>query len=349
MLDTIPITGDLILAPMDGFSDLPFRWLCRQFGSAISYTVFVNAMEILHDQDRAWDELFFVEPERPLIFQLFDHEEDRIIAAAQQIETLQPDAIDINMGCSVRRVSRRGAGAGLLRDPLKIARIIERLTHQLSVPITAKIRLGWDEDSLNYLEVARAVADHGGKLIAVHARTRQQAFRGEADWEAIAEIKQAVAIPVIGNGDVRSVADIARLLRMSNCDGIMIGRAAIGNPWIFARREKSSLTLAERASVIQHHLRDMLTFYGASNGVRLFRKHLTQYILDLNLKKEIRQGLMVASTPIELWAQLSKIGLVPDPSLKEIPFPNTELSPLKPDQISGLRAGHSFILSSDRV
>ncbi|MGH2606391.1 MAG: tRNA dihydrouridine synthase, partial [Anaerolineales bacterium] len=245
----IPIEGSLILAPMDGFSDLPFRSICRAFGSAISVTAFVSAHDLIADSLRAWHTLRYLPEERPVAFQIFDSSPERLLEAGRLALRRSPDILDINMGCSVRCVSGRGAGAGLLRDPEKIARIITSLSRELPIPVTAKIRLGWDDTCRNYLEVARAVEESGGSMLAVHARTRAQAYAGEADWDAIAAIKQAVSIPVVGNGDVRTLEDIDRLQALTGCDAVMIGRAAMGNPWIFSRRSRQDVSLEEVARV----------------------------------------------------------------------------------------------------
>jgi len=291
-IGTLPVHGDAILAPMDGFSDLPFRSLCREFGSALSYTPFVNAMEILACQPRALRLLDFLPAERPIVFQLFDSDEDRLLKAARSVLDLQPDVLDINMGCSVRSVSGRGAGAGLLRDPRKVGRIISSLSRAVSVPVTAKIRLGWDDRSHNFLEVARAVADHGGSLIAVHARTRQQRYSGRADWDAIAAVKAAVSIPVIGNGDILRVEDIQRMRDHTGCDGVMIGRGAIGNPWIFQRRDRRQVPAPEVAAAICRHARAMVDYYGERDGLVLFRKHLVRYLQPFAVPEPTRAALL---------------------------------------------------------
>jgi len=288
----IPVHGDVILAPMDGFSDLPFRSLCRRFGSAVSYTPFVNAMEILAAVPRSLRLLDFLDEERPVVFQLFDSNEARLLQAALTVLERRPDVLDINMGCSVRCVSGRGAGAGLLRDPRKVGRIIASLTRSLPVPITAKIRLGWDAGSRNYLDVAHAIAENGGALIAVHARTREQGYTGRADWDAIAAVKAAVSIPVIGNGDVQRPEDIQRLQRHTGCDGVMIGRAAIGNPWIFQRRDRRDVPREEIVATIRRHVHGMLETYGPRDGVILFRKHLTRYLPPLNPAADLRAALL---------------------------------------------------------
>ncbi len=288
----IPVYGKIILAPMDGFSDLPYRSICREYGSAVSYTAFVNAIEIENGSPHAYLELEYLPEERPVIFQIFDSSEDRLLKAALKIQDLEPDAIDINMGCSVRRVSGRGAGAGLLKDPGKIAAIMGSLNQHLDVPVTAKIRLGWDDNNLNYLDIARAIEDNGGALIAVHARTRSQGYGGKADWDAIAAIKQLVHIPVIGNGDIREIADIDEMLIHTKCDAVMIGRAAIGNPWIFCRQSFADITMDEFKFVVHHHREKMMAFYGQERAVILFRKHLAGYIRPLNPGIAQRQSLL---------------------------------------------------------
>lgn len=294
-IGAVPVYGEAILAPMDGFSDLPFRSLCRQHGSALSYTPFVNAMEVLAGNARTMRLLDFLEAERPVVIQLFDSDEDRLLRAAQAVLHLRPDILDINMGCSVRCVSGRGAGAGLLRDPRKVGRIIATLSQALPIPVTAKIRLGWDAGSRNYLDVARAVAENGGALIAVHARTREQGYSGLADWDAIAAVCSAVSIPVVGNGDVQRPEDISRLRRHTGCQAVMIGRAAIGNPWIFEGRDRRQVPPAEILATVQRHLEAMLSTYGPRQGVLLFRKHLTRYLQPLSPAADLRAAALVCT------------------------------------------------------
>ncbi len=303
----IPVVGDKILAPMDGFSDLPFRVLARQLGSAVSYSEFISAIDLLHHHPRALQRLPYEESERPVAFQVFDHDPARLLKAAQMLQERKPDYLDVNMGCSVSAVAGRGAGAGLLREPRKVAEIMRSLSQALDIPVTAKIRLGWDEDSLNYLEIARIIEENGGKLIAVHARTRAQRYTGEADWDAIAEIKQAVSIPVIGNGDVKSAADVARLKAHTGCDAVMIGRAAVGNPWIFQGRERHEVPPEEVRSLVEIHLARMLAFYGEPLGLVLFRKHISGYLSPYRLNREQRVALYNCETKQAFTALLKDI------------------------------------------
>ena len=298
-IGSLPVCGDLILSPMDGFSDLPFRSVCRDLGSALSYTEFINALDILQRHPFIDEKLAFLPEERPVVFQIFDSEPERLLDVALRLQERGPDVIDVNMGCSARTVSGRGAGAGLLRDPAKIARIFSLLSRALQVPVTGKIRLGWDDDSRNYLDVARAVEENGGKLIAVHARTRQQGYGGQADWHAIGEVKAVVSIPVLGNGDVRTVADIERMKFLTGCDGVMIGRAAVGNPWIFSRLDRQDVPVEEVRRVIELHLLRMLSFYGEARGLVIFRKHANQYLTASGLSSEIRRTLLTTSSADE--------------------------------------------------
>ncbi len=309
---TIPVLGRLILAPMDGFSDLPFRSLCHTFGSAMSYTSFVNAAAVIAGASQADADLEFLPQERPVVFQIFDDDEARLERAAVRLMERRPDILDVNMGCSARCVAGRGAGAGLLRQPAKVGRIVNRLSRAVTIPVTAKIRLGWDAASRNYLDVARAIEDNGGRLIAVHGRTKVQGYGGAADWAPIGEIKAAVRIPVLGNGDVRSAAEANHLMRQTGCDGVMIGRAAMGNPWIF-RQDTAAPPRPEVLAVVRSHLARMTEHYGEERAVVLFRKHLTRYLDRLALSDELRQRLLTAVSGDELQDRLGSLSAIATP------------------------------------
>jgi tRNA-dihydrouridine synthase B len=220
----------------------------------------------------------------------------------------KPDILDVNLGCSVKAVANRGAGAGLLKKPDAIRRTFELLAKNISIPITAKIRLGWDEDSLNYLETARIIEGSGGKAIAVHGRTRMQTYTHPARWDAIREIKKAVKIPVIGNGDIKSVADIDRMINETGCDAVMIGRAAVGNPWILRRQEKSAVSRSEVIEVTRKHLEMSVGFYGALNGVRKFRKFLKRYLEGMDIAPYRMPELLSEEDPDTIIRVLSNLG-----------------------------------------
>lgn len=306
----IPVFGDVILSPMAGFSDLPYRSLCRRYGSAMSYTEFVSVVAFLsggHPNQKTLQMLAFEEHERPIVFQIFDDDEERIVEAAKRMEQMGPDILDLNMGCSVKKISGRGAGAALLRDPSKIGRIFARLTRTLSIPVTGKIRLGWDDQTLTYCEVVRAMQDNGASLVAVHGRTKQQAYRGEADWRAIARVVEAARIPVIGNGDVRTSADIDRLKRKTGCQAVMVGRGAIGNPWIFQRRDRLQVSFAEKAEFIRRHFASMAEFYSEGTALILIRKHIARYLKDYREIRDLHLELVQVKSRSQLHRLLDEV------------------------------------------
>jgi tRNA-dihydrouridine synthase B len=290
----IPIYGDVLLAPMAGFSDVPHRAICRNLGSAMNYSEFVGAEDILNSSKRALSLLAKVPDDKPMVFQIFGNDSQTILSAAQRIESLGPDIIDINMGCSTRRVSGRGAGVGMMLDPHLIAETFRLLTKHLQIPVTGKIRLGWDRRR-NYLEVARILEDNGAALIAIHPRTKEQKYSGTAEWPAIKEIKNMVSVPVLGNGDVRTIADVDRMKEVTGCDAVMIGRGAIGNPWLFARIDRDLLSWKEYSSMIRIHLLEMQRFYG-DRGLILFRKYVKRYLEGMPPLSAMGQQLVTVTT-----------------------------------------------------
>ena len=287
----IPIYGDVILAPMDGYSDWPFRSLCRELGSAMSYTEFVQAEKIMSRSKQPAKKLYFEEAERPVVFQIYGDDPDLILQAALRAQTMNPDIIDINMGCPAKSITHRGAGVGLMKTPLKIARIFKKLSAALKVPVTGKIRLGWERNK-NYKLIARIVEENGGALIAIHGRTREQGYNGNADWDAIAEVKSAVKIPVIGNGDVKLVADIERMKKHTACDAVMIGRGALPNPWIFSGLDREQVTTEQAQQTAHEHLEKNTKFYGQEDGQRLFRKYAAHYLLLKTLSRDERREIL---------------------------------------------------------
>lgn len=281
----IPIYGDTILSPMARYSDVPFRTLCRAHGSAMNYTEFVPAGALIHPENSMWRRLD-VRPggETPMVFQIFGFDAQELLEAALVIQEWGPDIIDINMGCSAPQVSEHGAGVGMMRKPKLVEETFRLLTKYLEVPVTGKIRVGWDEASKNFLEIAHIMEDNGASLVAMHGRTRTQKYMGVADWDAIAELKQSMSIPVVGNGDVKTAVDIDRMKAHTGCDAVMIGRAAVGNPWIFERKAREDVVFAEILAGIRLHLQEMLAYYGDPDGLRRFNRHLRKYLKGLALK-----------------------------------------------------------------
>ena len=300
----VAIHGDLILAPMAGFSDMPFRHICHEMGSAISYTPCAVDRAVLAEVEGADRTYAFDEDERPVAIQLLSQDAQLLVAATDRLMMFKPDLLDLNLGCPSRRITSGGRGSVLLRHPQRIGQLISALVKAVPIPVTAKIRLGWDDASRNYLHVARILEDAGASAIAVHGRTRAQGYAGHADWDAIAAIVAAVQVPVIGNGDVRTVSDIVDIKAQTNCDAVMIGRGAVGNPWIFARRDLSDVSLAERLRVIVRHLNATAAFYGAQHGTVSFRKHLVKYIRGLPGAAQMRAELVHLESPEQVIATL---------------------------------------------
>jgi nifR3 family TIM-barrel protein len=252
-----------------------------------------------------WRLLDYRPGDNPMVFQVFGNDPQKILRAAQRIEQWGPDIIDINMGCSTRRVSGRGAGVGMMRQPSVVAETFALLARHLSVPVTAKIRLGW-EDGRNYLEIGRILEDNGAALIAIHPRTKEQKYGGAADWSAIAALKEAVDVPVVGNGDITEPEHIDQMLAATGCDAVMVGRGAIGNPWIFAGRRRADLTFTEIAATARLHMREMLAYHGAKHGLLRFRKHLRRYLEGYSLLEDLLAQMMTAPTEPAVLALLAE-------------------------------------------
>jgi len=244
--------------------------------------------------------------ERPMVFQIFGNDAHLLLKAALRIQEWGPDIIDINMGCSTRKVSGRGAGVGMMPQPQLVAETFRLLSTNLSVPVTGKIRLGWD-DNQNYLEIARILEDNGAALIAMHGRTKEQKYNGRARWDAIAELKQAVNVPVIGNGDIECAADIDAMLDYTGCDAVMIGRGAIGNPWIFARSGREEVSLEDMLTAVRLHAHEMARYYGETFGLIQFRKHLKQYAVGFPDLESQLPVLLTITTLADFKQQLAKI------------------------------------------
>lgn len=291
---------------MDGYSDQPFRMLCRHLGSAISYTEFVRAEDVLERPQFVEKKLQFQEPERPVFYQLYGGNANTLLEAALILQEREPDALDINLGCPNRSIANRGAGVGLMRTPVKTARIFRMLTANLEIPVTAKIRLGWN-DCRTYALISRIIAENGGSLVAFHARTKEQGHFGPPCWEAIAEVKNLISIPVIGNGGIQGPADIEKMLASTNCDGVMVGRAALKNPWIFSGLKRDQIPPRRVHNTMLTHLEESLKFYGSERGLVLFRKYAASYLAPYQLPDQIRINLLTEKNPEDFRDRLEKL------------------------------------------
>jgi tRNA-dihydrouridine synthase B len=298
----VEIDSPFLLAPLAGVSDSPFRQLAREQGAAAVYTEMVSADGLVRGQQATFDYIRFEPRERPIGIQIFGSDPAVMADATRVLCELpaeqRPDLVDINMGCPVRKVVNRCAGAALLQDIPTIERIVSSMARAAGpVPVTAKIRLGWDGSSTNVVEVSRALEAAGAAAVAIHARTRAEKFGGHAHWEMIGAAKQAVSIPVIGNGDVRTPEEAATLLASTGCDALMLGRAAFGDPWVFRRMRAfhergESLpgpTAAERLEAGVRHLRMMRDAVGNDAAAREMRKHVAWYVKGLPHSSRVRE------------------------------------------------------------
>jgi len=286
----------LVLAPMAGITDFPFRMICRELGAGLVFSEMVSVEALIREHKRTFNMLHTDHAERPVVFQIFGSNPRSMADAARIVSQGIVDFIDINMGCPVPKVLKCGAGSALLRDIGLAKEIMAAVVDASSVPVTVKIRLGWDSQNIVALDIARAAESVGIAAVTVHGRTKVQGFSGHADWSMIKQVKDSVGIPVIGNGDVRSAQDAKKMKDETGCDGIMIGRAIQGNPWIF-REAKQYLemnvvpphpTLDEREAVMLRHLNDMVKTLGENIGVREMRKHLCWYTKGLPGGAEFR-------------------------------------------------------------
>jgi nifR3 family TIM-barrel protein len=307
----------LLLAPMEDVSDPPFRKLCKEQGADMVYTEFISADGLVHDAANSFKKLEIYDYERPIGIQYFGGQIENMIEAADIIESKNPDLIDINFGCPVAKVACRLAGAGLLRDIPHMIRLTEAIVKSTSKPVTIKTRLGWDHSSINIIEVAERLQDVGVQALTIHARTRQQMYKGEADWTWIAKVKEnpRMHIPVFGNGDVDSPQKALDYRNRFGADGIMIGRASIGYPWIFREIRHFFETgtilpapdIHERVRAARQHLQDSLDWKGPKLGVLEMRRHYSAYFRDLPNIKPFRSKLVTIMEPDALFEVLEDI------------------------------------------
>ncbi len=273
----IDFRGRVILAPMAGVTDLPFRVLCREQGCNMLYTEMVSAKAIWYNNKNTEPLIRYLPEDQPIGCQLFGSEPELMADMALRMEDRGFAFIDVNMGCPVPKVFNNGEGSALMKDPALIGKIVHAMKSKLHIPLTVKIRKGVDDDHVNAVEVAKICEEEGVDAIAIHARTRMQYYSGEADWNIIREIKDAVKIPVIGNGDITSYADVLRMKEETGCDSVMIGRAARGNPWIFDGSRTAPPTKEEVIRMIRRHMDLMVEHKGEFTAVREMRKHVSWY------------------------------------------------------------------------
>lgn len=307
----------LLLAPMEDVSDPPFRAVCKQQGADLMYTEFISSEGLIRDAMKSRQKLDIFDYERPIGIQIFGGDEEAMGLAAKIVDTTNPDIVDINFGCPVKKVVCKGAGAAVLKDVDLMVRLTKAVVNSTSLPVTVKTRLGWDNNSRNIEEVALRLQDVGIQALSVHGRTRVQMYKGEADWTLIAKVKEnpRIQIPIFGNGDIDSPQKALEYKNRYGVDGVMIGRAAIGYPWIF-REIKHYLatgtvleppTIAERVDVCRRHLLGSVSWKGQKLGILEMRRHYASYLKGLSHVKEFRNRLVSTEDLSEIEAILQEI------------------------------------------
>ncbi len=307
----------LLLAPMEDVSDPPFRAVCKTNGADLMYTEFISSEGLIRDAIKSRQKLDIFDYERPVGIQIFGGDEEAMALSARIVDAVQPDLVDINFGCPVKKVVSKGAGAAVLKDVDLMIRLTSAVVRSTSLPVTVKTRLGWDEDSKNIEEVAERLQDAGIKALSIHGRTRAQLYKGEADWTLIAKVKNnpRIKIPIFGNGDIDSPEKTLEYKNRYGVDGIMIGRAAIGYPWIFNEikhflktgEHLDPPTIEQRVEVIRLHLHRSVEWKGLATGINEMRRHYTNYLKGIPNIKEYRLKLVTIKEVEEIDEVLDEI------------------------------------------
>ena len=288
-IGNVELANNVFLAPMAGITDMAYRAICKQFGCGLTYTEMVSAKGLYYKSENTKELMALAPTEQPAAIQIFGSDPDILASIAAEVQAAGADIIDINMGCPTPKIIKNGDGSALMQRPELVAEIVKKVTAAVAVPVTVKIRKGWDENSINAVEIALAAEENGAKAVTVHGRTREQFYTGKADWEIIKRVKQALSIPVIGNGDVVSPEAAKEMLELTGCDAIMIGRGAEGNPWIFKRVIEylsSGILLPEpsnkeKIEMALYHLKQTIEQKGEDIGIKEMRKHIAWYLKGL--------------------------------------------------------------------
>lgn len=324
----LTLQGDVLLSPLCGVTDSPFRTLARRHGAAMVFCEMTSADGLVRKNPKTYALLEYRQEERPIGAQLCGADADVMAEAAREVEALGFDSVDLNYGCPVRKVIAREAGAAMLNDLERLGRVTRAVVGAVSLPVTAKIRIGWDQKSINAHEVARVLEGSGVRWVTVHARCRSEKFTGQAHWEVIREVKEATSLPVIGNGDVKTPEDARRMMDETGCDGVMVGRGSFGNPWLFGRAQRlleggdagPVPTPRERIETAVGHLHDLAAVKGDYAAV-LMRKHIAWYVRGLydnsSLCRDVNHAQSVAEVEELLYRYLEALEAGPPPRLPD--------------------------------
>ena len=309
----------LLLAPMEDVSDPPFRALCKEGGADFVYTEFISSEGLIRDAAKSVQKLDIYEKERPVGIQIFGANLDTMLRSVEIVEASQPDIIDINFGCPVKKVVSKGAGAGILKDIPLMVKLTEAMAKHTSLPVTVKTRLGWDESSIQIVEVAERLQDAGAKALSIHGRTRAQMYKGDANWKPIAAVKnnQRMHIPIFGNGDVNTPERAKEMRDEYGLDGAMIGRASIGNPWFFNQvkhylktgTHTKPPTILDRVAVAKRHLEMAIDWKGETLGVLETRRHYTNYFKGIPNFKPLRNRMVTSNESAAVFEVFEEISV----------------------------------------
>ncbi len=310
-IGNVTLKNNLVLGPMAGVTDLPFRILCAEQGAGLLCMEMVSAKGILYDNKNTKELLQTDEREHPVSLQFFGSDPDIMAEMAKKIEELPFDILDINMGCPVPKIVNNGEGSALMKKPVLAGKIVEQIAGAIKKPVTVKIRKGFDDGHINAVELAHIAQESGAMAVAVHGRTREQYYSGKADWDIIRAVKEAVSIPVIGNGDIRTAQDVIQMKAQTGCDGFMIARGAQGNPWIFSQilhcletgTEPASPTAQEVSEMVLRHAGMLISYKGAYTGIREMRKHAAWYTSGYQHASALRREM----NHVENYGQLEEL------------------------------------------